>query len=169
MTHTPHATIAAIGLVFIARCELLNPSDGTLQRGTWGGDNAGLIVTDTSAHLHIGCTFGDVTGVIPIDAGGHFNVAETHNISAFPVDRGVYLPARLVGHENFPTVTFTVVVDDTVHHQTVTLGPVKVVFGKEPKMGPCPICRTPADQMRRLSARGTANPATAQPAFPRPF
>jgi hypothetical protein len=26
-----------------------------------------------------------------------------------------------------------------------TIGPVEVTLGKEPQMGPCPICRTPGE------------------------
>jgi len=37
------------------------------------------------------------------------------------------------------SLTLTVTLTDT----TVTLGPVLVFFGKEPRMGPCPICRRP--------------------------
>ena len=36
--------------------------DGELPLGTWGGDSAGMIVSDTALHLHVGCTFGDVSG-----------------------------------------------------------------------------------------------------------
>ena len=48
----------------------LVPSDGHLPVGTYGGDNAGLIVTDAEAHVHVGCTFGDMPGNIPLDAEG---------------------------------------------------------------------------------------------------
>jgi len=36
-------------------------------------------------------------------------------------------------------MTLTVTLTDT----TVTLGPVRLAYGKEPRMGPCPICRRP--------------------------
>jgi len=165
MATPPRATLAVLGLAFFARCDLLSPSDGVLRQGTWGGDDAGLIVTDSGAHLHVGCTYGEVRGTIPLDAAGHFDVAETHNITAHPVDRGIYLPARLSGRARVTSLTFTVTVDDTVNHRTVVLGPVQVVFGKEPQMGPCPICRTPGDAMARralLSAPGTRIPESAQ-------
>jgi hypothetical protein len=44
-------------------------------------------------------------------------------------------------------MTLTVMLTDT----TVTLGPVQVVYGKEPRMGPCPTCRRGMD--RPLSNR----------------
>lgn len=145
-----------------AGCELLTPADTRLPVGTWGGTDAGVIVTDTLVHLHIGCTYGNVAGTIPVDAQGRFDVAETHNITAHPVDAGVFLPARLVGRVAFPSLTFTVTVNDTVAHRTVVLGPIRVVFGTEPQMGPCPICRTPGDARRPLSGLGTSIPESAR-------
>ena len=38
------------------------------------------------------------------------------------------------------TLTLAIAVDDTVEKRVVAVGPVSVVFGREPKMGPCPIC-----------------------------
>jgi hypothetical protein len=157
------ARVTAAGAVLVlSNCSLLSPSSGTLQVGTWGGNNAGLIVTDTSAHLHIGCTYGNVSGAIAVDMDGHFDVASSHNVSAFPVDRGVLMPARLVGERTFPWLEFRVIVSDTARDTTIVLGPVKVRFGADPQMGPCPICRTPGDAMARLSALGTAIPESAR-------
>jgi hypothetical protein len=107
--------------------------------GTWGGDNAGLIATDTSAHVHIGCTLGDTKGRITPDADGHFVIAGTFNVDAYPVDRGIIHPAEFTGQIVGSSMTLTVVLTDTGRQ----LGPVTLVFGKEPKMGPCPICRVP--------------------------
>ncbi|MGH7713356.1 MAG: hypothetical protein ACREOG_18860, partial [Gemmatimonadaceae bacterium] len=38
-----------------------------------------------------------------------------------------------------------VTVNDTVEKKTVVLGPVRVTFGREPRMQVCPICRSPGD------------------------
>ena len=121
----------------------LPPSDGTLALGTWGGDSAGLIVSDTAAHLHIGCTYGDVSGRIPVDANGRFDVAGSYMLHAYPITVGPSVPARFVGRLDGATVTVTVTVNDTVQHQTVVRGPVTVKYGDEPRLGPCPICRRP--------------------------
>lgn len=129
-----------------AACALLeSPANQVLPAGTWGGKNAGMIVTDSGAHLHIGCTVGEVGVVIPLDDQGGFDVAGSHNITAFPVDRGIFLPARLTGSTDLRqlSLSLTVTIDDTVHHETVVLGPVRLRWGAEPEMGPCPICRTP--------------------------
>ena len=114
--------------------------------GTWGGDNAGMIVTGTDIHVHIGCTLGDAVGPIRPDANGRFEASGTYNVDAYPVDRGITHPATFSGRIIGQTMTLTVSLTDTAR----VLGPVTLIYGKEPKMGPCPICRVP----RRLD-RGT--------------
>jgi hypothetical protein len=107
--------------------------------GTWGGDNAGLIVTEDVAHVHIGCTLGDAAGPIHPDAEGRFEATGTYNVDAYPVDRGITHPARFIGQIAGRRMTLTVILTDT----TRQLGPVTLTYGKEAEMGPCPICRTP--------------------------
>jgi hypothetical protein len=118
----------------------LPPFDGRLAIGTWGGDGAGMIVADTSMHLHIGCTYGDVSGRVPI-VNGEFDVAGSYLLRAYPIAVGPTLPARFVGKVLGNRATITVTVDDTVQHQSVVRGPVVVVYGQQPQLGPCPICR----------------------------
>ncbi len=107
--------------------------------GTWGGNDAGLIVNDSTTHLHIGCTNGDIPGVIIPDAAGNFTVVGTYNINAYPIDQGIRHPARFSGNTRGRSLTITVTLTDTA----VTRGPATVIFGVEPRMGPCPICRVP--------------------------
>jgi len=79
-------------------CDLMNSSQppGPVF-GTWGGENAGLMADDTSAHVHIGCTYGNVHQQIVPDPSGKFDVPGEHNITAHPVDRGILHPARSSG------------------------------------------------------------------------
>ena len=135
--------LAVTVLVVGTACALIESPGGQLPPGTWGGDNAGMIVTDSGAHLHIGCTVGEVRLAILLDDQGRFDVPESHNITAHPVDRGIFLPARLTGRATRFTLSLTVTIDDTVRHETVILGPVALRWGATPEMGPCPICRTP--------------------------
>src|SRR5437016_4717088 len=72
-------------------------------------------------------------------ADGRFDVPREQNITAHPVDRGIVHPARFRGRILGSSLTLTIQLTDT----TVTLGPVLLTFGKEPRMGPCPICRRP--------------------------
>jgi hypothetical protein len=115
------------------------PKPGDLVLGTWGGTDAGLIATDSSAHLHIGCTLGNVAGPITLDAEGRFDVPALYNITAYPVDRGIVHPARVTGVVVGRYLRLTVQLTDTA----VTLGPVRLRLGAEPGMVMCPICRRP--------------------------
>ena len=126
---------------FIAALACYNASSAPITQvvGTWGGDNAGLIASETAAHVHIGCTLGETNSSIRPDADGRFDVVGTYNVDAYPVDRGITHPARFTGQVARHTMTLTVVLTDTARQ----LGPVTLIYGKEPKMGPCPICRTP--------------------------
>ena len=104
-----------------------------------------MIVTGTDVHVHIGCTLGDAVGPINPDANGRFEARGTYNVDAYPVDRGITHPATFSGRIIGQTMTLTVSLTDTAR----VLGPVTLIYGKEPKMGPCPICRTPASRSRR--------------------
>ena len=133
-------------LAFVAAAVALGPCEttptgikGGAVTGTWGGENAGLMADDSSAHVHIGCTYGNVHQQILPDSSGKFEVPGEHNITAHPVDRGILHPARFSGRVVDGTMTLVVTLTDTA----VTLGPVQLAYGKEPRMGPCPICRVP--------------------------
>jgi hypothetical protein len=134
------AAAAAIGLACSASTSV--PLEkGTLAVGTWGGDNAGMIVGDTAMHLHVGCTYGDVSGRVPVDTDGQFSVTGSYMLRAYPIAVGPTVPAQFTGHVDGADVVITVTVNDTVQKKTTVLGPVTVTFGREPKLGPCPICR----------------------------
>ena len=130
------STALVWGFVVLAGCNASPFPPGAMVSGTWGGSNAGLLVDDTSAHIHIGCTNGNVHAPIVLDMSGRFDVAGVHNITAHPVDLGILHPARFSGTVDGRTMTLTVALTDTA----VTLGPVQLTFEKEPNMGPCPIC-----------------------------
>jgi len=152
------AVIAGVAVVLVVSCAsasaTLAVSDGALALGTWGGDSSGLIVSDTAMHLHIACTYGDVSGRVPVGSNGQFDVQGSYMLRAYPVAVGPSVPARFIGHLDGATLTVTVIVDDTVQHQTVTRGPVVVKYGDAPRLGPCPICRRPI-VTQRLKSRGT--------------
>jgi hypothetical protein len=141
---------AGLALVLLRNCDLAGPrpSPGKVA-GTWGGDNAGLIADDTSAHVHIGCTYGNLHQPIVADAMGHFDLPGEQDITAYPVERGILHPARFSGLVLGRSMTLTVTLTDTA----VTLGPVQLTLGQTPKLGPCPICLT-----RRAGARRAAFP-----------
>ena len=153
--------LIAVAAILAAACasgDNLPPYDGYIALGTWGGDNSGMIVSDTAMHLHVGCTFGDVSGRIAATTSGDFDVAGSYMPRAFPVQVGPSVPARFVGHLDGDIYSITVTVTDTIAHQTVVYGPVKVKFGDEPQMGPCPICRRPIHTrgLRRIAQKVAA-------------
>jgi hypothetical protein len=135
---------AHIAVMFLLGCSgtvgNLSPSSGELTVGTWGGEAAGMIVSDTSMHLHIGCTYGDVSGRVAL-TNGAFDVSGSYMLRAYPVTVGPTVPARFTGKVTGNIATVTATIDDTIQHQTVVKGPVVVTLGKTPQLGPCPICR----------------------------
>ena len=140
-----HLSVALLGLLASSCSEssLLPPSSGLLAIGTWGGENSGVIVTDSAAHVHVGCTFGDMPGNIQLDANGRFTIDGSYILRAYPVQLGPSLPAQFSGRVTGGTLTLAIAVNDTVEKKVVALGPIAVVYGRQPEMGPCPICRAP--------------------------
>ena len=131
--------IAILSAFSLLGCSATTSTPITEVAGTWGGDNAGMIVKDTDVHVHIGCTLGDAVGPIRPDASGQFTATATYNVDAYPVDRGIIHPATFTGRIVGEKMTLTVSLNDTPR----VLGPVTLTYGKEPTMGPCPICRVP--------------------------
>ena len=141
----PRMFLGLVGLL-VGSCSgssLLPPSDGILAVGTWGGDNSGVIVTESAVHVHVGCTFGDMPGKVQLDQDGRFTVDGSYVLRAYPIQIGPSLPAQFSGRVAGRTLTLAIAVDDTVEKKVVALGPITVVYGRDPEMGPCPICRVP--------------------------
>jgi len=135
--------VASVAALSCASTSPVIPADALIPLGTYGGDSGGMIVGDTAMHLHIGCTFGDVSGRVPVDADGRFDVAGSYTLRAYPITVGPAVPARFTGTIDGDRVVVRATVDDTIAHQTVVRGPVSLRLGVEPKLGPCPICRRP--------------------------
>ena len=151
--HTRTGTVRSItlvaGVVFaVAACREGNMTAGTppeLAHGTWGGDNAGAIVEDSVVHVHIGCTLGNFLPPASLSAEGRFSVEGSYTLRAFPIAVGPPLPADFTGVVSGSQLTLAVAVQDTVEKKVVTLGPVTLVLGREPRMQACPICRRPTE------------------------
>jgi hypothetical protein len=131
--------VSEIALAALVACTTGPEPPPGVVAGTWGGENAGLIATDSTVHVHIGCTLGDVSGRRYVDAAGYFEGTGLYNVDAYPVDRGILHPARFSGRITGRTMILTVALTDT----TRQLGPVLLTYGKEPRMQACPICRSP--------------------------
>jgi hypothetical protein len=139
------AIVAVLTVVMLRDCQVAAPgrADETVT-GTWGGENAGLIADDSSAHVHIACTFGNVHQAILPDDAGRFDVPGEYVLRAYPVYVGPTLPARFQGSAFGRVMTLSVTVTDTTADTTARLGPVRLMLGREPKMQACPICRRPS-------------------------
>jgi len=138
-----------LGLVLLAGCSSAPFPPGSVVAGTWGGNNAALMADDTSAHVHIACTYGNVHQSVVIDPNGQFAVTGEYNVRAYPVDAGVFHPARFTGAIIGRKMVLTVQLTDTA----VTLGPVSLVFDQDPAMGPCPICIGPRARAEAAARR----------------
>ena len=141
-----HRLFLFLAIPILAACSAapnLAPADGELPLGTWGGDSAGMIVSDTALHLHVGCTFGDVSGRVQVNSDGTFDVSGNYTLHAYPIAVGPTDPARFTGKVSGATATVTAIITDTAQRQTVVHGPVIVSLGVTPRLGPCPICARP--------------------------
>ena len=136
-------TVAVIGLVISCSSSTPPVINGQLAIGTWGGENAGVIATDSVTHVHVGCTFGDLPAHVRLDADGRFTLDGTFVLRAYPVLIGPTLPAQFSGRVVGNTLTMAIAVNDTVAKKIVALGPITVTLGRTPEMGPCPICLVP--------------------------
>src|SRR5256885_2431937 len=114
---------------------------GRVITGTWGGDNAGLMADDTRAHVHLGCTFGDVHQAIVLDAAGRFDVPGQYVLRAYPVYVGPSLHSRFHGSLAGRVMTIRVAVSINTADTPAQLGPLQMHLGQEPQMQARPICR----------------------------
>ncbi len=149
--------LAALTIVAMAACARSSsepPPADHLAIGTWGAEGAAVVVGDRQVHVHLGCTKGDFVRPTTL-TDGRFNVEGTYVLRAFPVQLGPALPARFTGVVRGSLLTLAVAVNDTVERQLVALGPVTIVLGREPRMGPCPICASGVAHLPR-DTRGRA-------------
>ncbi len=124
------------------------PFPEVVPLGTWGAEDAGVIVTEGGFHVHIGCTFGDVAGRISLDGDGRFVVDGSYQPRAYPIESGPLVPAQFSGRLRGRTLTIAVAVNDTVTGELRAFGPVDVRLGTEPGLSNCPICTVPGERSR---------------------
>ena len=147
--------LALFAAVLLGACSLANTTGGdrtgVLSKGTWGASMSGVIVGDSTVHVHINCTLGDFPLPTTLDAQGRFAVDGQYALRAFPVARET-LPAQLSGVVQGKRLTLSIAINDTVAKRPVVLGPVTVTLGQQPVIPPCPICRSPADSAAMRAA-----------------
>ena len=80
--------------------------------GNWGGEHAGMVVTDTGATIEYDCAAGRITEPLRLDNAGNFTWAGVHipgmggpiRIDQPPNEH----PARYTGHATATTMQYTV-------------------------------------------------------------
>src|SRR5438046_8669647 len=105
--------LASLALILVRDCDIGGPRFHGPIKGTWGGDNAGLMAFDTTAHVHIGCTAGDTKQAIVADNQGRLDVPGLYNITLYTVARCPDHLERFSGFVDVPVMTITVTISDT--------------------------------------------------------
>ena len=148
-----HERLGTAAALLAAACSS-GPGPSVVHEGTWGGNDAGLLLSATNAHVHVGCTAGDFAAPIPVQGDGALRAEGrySHKSELYPVDLGVDHPAVFSGRLDGERITFTVTVTDggTVY------GPAEVRLGVDPTMQDCPICRFPKAERKARSRRASA-------------
>ena len=109
-----------------------------LATGTWGGDQAGLVVTTGGASTRFFCAHGAIEQPILLDSSGRFEAGGYTVFEAGPTaidDTPFRRPAIYSGSSDGKTMTLTV----TLPTQNQKLGPFTLVFGQGTTLRPCPI------------------------------
>src|SRR3989442_1413245 len=150
--------LAGLALVLVRDCDIGGPRFHGPIKGTWGGEYAGMIACDTTAHGHIGGTAGDTKQALVADEQGRFDAPGRYNITLYPVARGPDHPARFTGSTDGHVMTLTVTLTDTA----VTPGPVGRELGEKAEMGALPFLpEPPGNRGRWIPPRELSVPALA--------
>src|SRR2546425_3708017 len=88
--------LAGLALVLVRDCDIGGPRFHGPIKGTWGGENAGLIAFDTTAHVHIGCTAGDTKQALVADEQGRFDAPGRSEEHTSELQSLAYLVCRLL-------------------------------------------------------------------------
>jgi hypothetical protein len=118
------ATLMAAACREHLRLEDTSGAGGPLTPSMWGGDQAGLVVSDTGATLTFACAVGTIAGSIELDAAGHFSVSGIYALTPGPA----YLPhpATYEGTVRGDRMTMSVIVPEI---SSDPLGPFALVRG----------------------------------------
>ncbi len=149
LTHPPYrnprralslASLLSIALLLAACSDsssVTGLKDGKLRLGTWGGDHAGLTVTNDGGTLEYDCAAGTIEQPFLVDAAGRFDLVGTHvrghggpiRLDEQP-DRH---PARYTGTTDGRTMTLTVTMTDLDQR----VGTFTLTFGASPRIVRC--------------------------------
>src|SRR2546429_3130034 len=105
--------LAGLALVLVRDCNIGGPRFHGPIQGTWGGENAGLMAFDTTAHVHIGCTAGDTKQAIVADDQGRVDAPGRYNITLYPLALRPVPPAQFTGSVHAHADPLTLALTDT--------------------------------------------------------
>ena len=93
------------------------PTDypGRVPNGNWGGDHAGMVVTDTGASIQFDCGSGRISQPLLLDARGNFDLPGVFYRGGGPVridSLATGVPARYTGHSTFNALSLTMALND---------------------------------------------------------
>jgi hypothetical protein len=102
------------------------PREGRVRSGIWGGDAAGLMVTEAGAAANFTCGVGRIEQALRVDVRGRFDVTGVYFDAGGPVRENNPHPARFVGRADAKSLELTVQLLDSGR----VLGPFSLSFGR---------------------------------------
>lgn len=143
---TVKASYRSVGVGIAALCVIeigcasgtpVNPSDGRVASGLWGGEHVSLAVSSAGAQIEFDCASGQIATPLTIDSQGRLSVEGVY----MPGHPGPIMvgedpprrPARYSGRVDGHTMTFDVLLTDS----NQTIGPFTLALGQTPRVLKC--------------------------------
>ncbi len=128
--------LLAAGLALLGMAMAPEPTKRPPLKGNWGGEGAGLQITEEGAQLFFDCARGSIEGPITPDEDGRFEVTGRY-IKEGPgptrPEQTQSVGARYLGQLDGGTLTLSVRL--TLSHEV--LGPYSLTKGRMPRVREC--------------------------------
>ena len=132
--------LAVLLLVQVWACvgsTVVNPSDGRVAEGLWGGQHIALTVTSTGAQVEFDCASGEIVKPLIADGQGRFSIDGVYvqghpgpiRVDEIPVSK----PARYSGRLDGVTMTLDITLTDS----SGTIGTFTLTRGGFPRVIKC--------------------------------
>jgi hypothetical protein len=133
-----HGKRCAIGALVLAIAACHNGTDVivAVPPGTWGGQGAVMVASDSGAAFTFNCASGSVDGPLPVDANGQFSWSGTFaRISPVPGSpHDTPHPATYHGTANASQIVMAL----TVPELAIESDPVTLTYGNTGNLALCP-------------------------------
>jgi len=131
----PECLLAA-GLALIGMAMAPEPTKRAALKGNWGGEGAGLQITDDGAQLFFDCAKGTIEGPITLDENGRFEVTGRY-VKEGPgptrPEQTQGVGARYLGQLDGNTLTLSI----RLTLSRDVLGPFTLTKGRMPRVREC--------------------------------